>query len=56
MKDELLQIFPIPVLICKYENSIEEDFSEKSIDEELSLNVFQEVVPLTSDFEISEEN
>jgi uncharacterized protein (TIGR02466 family) len=26
MKDELLQIFPIPVLICKYENSIEEEF------------------------------
>jgi len=25
-KDELLQIFPIPVLICKYENSIEEEF------------------------------
>ena len=26
MKDELLQIFPTPVLICKYENSIEEEF------------------------------
>ena len=26
MKDELLQIFPLPVLICKYENSIEEEF------------------------------
>ena len=25
-KDELLQIFPTPVLICKYENSIEEEF------------------------------
>ena len=25
-KDELLQIFPIPVLITKYENSIEEEF------------------------------
>ena len=25
-KDELLQIFPIPVLICKYKNSIEEEF------------------------------
>ena len=25
-KDELLQIFPSPVLICKYENSIEEEF------------------------------
>ena len=25
-KDELLQIFPLPVLICKYENSIEEEF------------------------------
>jgi len=25
-KDNLLQIFPIPVLICKYENSIEEEF------------------------------
>ena len=26
-KDELLQIFPLPVLICKYENSIEEEFT-----------------------------
>jgi len=25
-KDNLLQIFPFPVLICKYENSIEEEF------------------------------
>ena len=25
-KDELLQIFPTPVLITKYENSIEEEF------------------------------
>ena len=25
-KDELLQIFPTPALICKYENSIEEEF------------------------------
>ena len=25
-KDELLQIFPIPVLITKYEPSIEEEF------------------------------
>ena len=46
-KDELLQIFPSPVLITKYEHSIEEEFKKPlltskeelfKIKEELTIN------------------